>query len=467
MAETDPATLAAADHAFVVAPAGCGKTELIARAVTIPSGSGLPHLILTHTNAGVAALRARLHRHGVPRSQARVETISGFALKYASAYPAVSGMAYTQPTGAQWGAVVEGALRVLSSGVSRHVLPNSYSGVYVDEYQDCNTDQHRLVLALAEALPVRLLGDPLQAIFDFKGQQLVDWDDIAKDFDRLPALTTPWRWRESNYELGKWLLAVRPQLIAGDVPDFTAAPLTYGSNAPAHQTSTCGRMRQLGSVVAIRQWAGDAHTAARNLGGLFTSMDEVEGNDLRRLVAAIDSSVDCDRALAVIAAATECITGVSKSLATAIKHLRNGDVPSAKAGAVNEDAVAALGRVASTSGRNEVAAAIEAIANLSACHVYRRELQSDLCRTARLGEREPEVPLVDLAWRLRDAGRRSGRRVESRVVSRTLLVKGLEFDHAVVLDVTDWTPFRKPSDPKNLYVAMSRPKLSLTVLGPM
>ncbi len=49
----------------VVAPAGCGKTHLIADALSRHTGTK-PILVLTHTNAGVAALRGRLERAGVP-----------------------------------------------------------------------------------------------------------------------------------------------------------------------------------------------------------------------------------------------------------------------------------------------------------------------------------------------------------------------------------------------------------------
>ena len=45
-----------------------------------------------------------------------------------------------------------------------------------------------------------------------------------------------------------------------------------------------------------------------------------------------------------------------------------------------------------------------------------------------------------------------------RVISRTLLVKGLEFDHAIILD------FAELNSAKEKYVALTRPRRSLTVL---
>ena len=55
--------LAAPEHSCVKASAGCGKTEEIVKAVRLAQGR---QLILTHTNAGVASLKARLRKYSVP-----------------------------------------------------------------------------------------------------------------------------------------------------------------------------------------------------------------------------------------------------------------------------------------------------------------------------------------------------------------------------------------------------------------
>jgi superfamily II DNA or RNA helicase len=47
--------LLAIERGTVTAPAGCGKTQLIANALARHRGNK-PILVLTHTNAGVAAL---------------------------------------------------------------------------------------------------------------------------------------------------------------------------------------------------------------------------------------------------------------------------------------------------------------------------------------------------------------------------------------------------------------------------
>src|SRR3954451_16325250 len=74
----------------ITAPAGCGKTQLIADALKRYPG-GKPILVLTHTNAGVVALRHRLDRASVPASAYRLSTIDGWAMRIITTFPQRSG----------------------------------------------------------------------------------------------------------------------------------------------------------------------------------------------------------------------------------------------------------------------------------------------------------------------------------------------------------------------------------------
>src|ERR1700756_2059458 len=78
----------------MIAPAGCGKPEQIALSTQIAGGR---RLILTHTHAGVDALRKRLKKHKVPSDKCRVETIAGWCLRYALSFPKRSGLACDLP----------------------------------------------------------------------------------------------------------------------------------------------------------------------------------------------------------------------------------------------------------------------------------------------------------------------------------------------------------------------------------
>lgn len=66
--------------------------------------------------------------------------------------------------------------------------------------------------------------------------------------------------------------------------------------------------------------------------------------------------------------------------------------------------------------------------------------------------------LKKTAWLLRDKNRTWGRTVDRRTVSRTLLIKGLEFDHAIILNAGDLGV-------KELYVALTRGAKSLTIMS--
>jgi hypothetical protein len=68
------------------------------------------------------------------------------------------------------------------------------------------------------------------------------------------------------------------------------------------------------------------------------------------------------------------------------------------------------------------------------------------------------VLLGELA-KAREVLRYAGRRERKRLISRTLLVKGLEYDHVIIADVGDHA---KVND---LYVALSRARKSITILG--
>jgi hypothetical protein len=109
--------LLARDRTVLVAPAGCGKTEVIARAL-LQVGSGR-HLVLTHTHAGVSALKARLLRLRVPPDRYRIDTIASWSLRLASHYPTISGLGTSEPEGAEWGETYPAALRVLQCCLPR------------------------------------------------------------------------------------------------------------------------------------------------------------------------------------------------------------------------------------------------------------------------------------------------------------------------------------------------------------
>src|SRR5690606_30138698 len=122
--------LLAIDRGTVTAPAGCGKTHLIAEAITRHT-SAKPILVLTHTNAGVAALRGRLDRAGVPPKAYRLTTIDGWAMRLISTFPARSAhdpalLRLANP-GADYPNIRVAAINLLKAGHVNDVLAASYA----------------------------------------------------------------------------------------------------------------------------------------------------------------------------------------------------------------------------------------------------------------------------------------------------------------------------------------------------
>src|SRR5687768_9665349 len=145
---TDAPMLLSANRAFVIAPAGCGKTELITQSVHHDSGHR--SLVLTHTYAGVDSLRKRLKAIGAKASSYEVDTIAGWSLRLAVSFPSTSGIITERPLNEQWNDVYRAASRILLIRAIRTVVRASFDSVYVDEYQDCSPLQHDIVLKLAE-----------------------------------------------------------------------------------------------------------------------------------------------------------------------------------------------------------------------------------------------------------------------------------------------------------------------------
>jgi len=100
-----------------------------------------------------------------------------------------------------------------------------------------------------------------------------------------------------------------------------------------------------------------------------------------------------------------------------------------------------------------------AIENIDEKIVYARlELWNEMRRSLYNYNPSECSCLKDKAWHIRDITRKVGRRVDNRCLSTTLLVKGLEFDHSIILNVAEL------KDAENLYVAMTRGAKSLTIL---
>ena len=147
----------------VAAPAGCGKTHLIAQSLRRHTAEK-PILILTHTNAGVAALRGRLDKASVARKAYRLSTIDGWLMRLVDLFPRRSQIdrkiLNLERPQHDYPAIRQGAARILRERHINDILAASYAGLIVDEYQDCSDWQHHIISHTATTLPAAVLGDP-------------------------------------------------------------------------------------------------------------------------------------------------------------------------------------------------------------------------------------------------------------------------------------------------------------------
>lgn len=137
-----PIDLLSIERGTVTAPAGCGKTHLIAEALTCHTGPK-PVLVLTHTNAGVAALRSRLNKAGVPTSSFRLMTIDGWVIRLLSMFPERSGATASllQATRPNYPKIRKTACGLLKESHLDDIIAANYDRLIVDEYQDCSVPQ--------------------------------------------------------------------------------------------------------------------------------------------------------------------------------------------------------------------------------------------------------------------------------------------------------------------------------------
>ena len=197
-------------RSLLIAPAGHGKTTAIAECL-LQCPSDTCQLILTHTHAGLASLRTKLNLHQVSPKKYHLDTISGFAQRYVFGFlgscslPEESNKLY-------FSKVIERCTELLCSEVVQTIVMQSYAGVFVDEYQDCTVAQHNMIEILSKNLPLHILGDPLQGIFSFGSQELVDFDSDLSCYQKFETLTHPWRWHDINECLGETIYTIRTSL---------------------------------------------------------------------------------------------------------------------------------------------------------------------------------------------------------------------------------------------------------------
>lgn len=475
---SDADGFAAVLPASVVMPAGAGKTHLLAATSKQIVANGGNVLVLTHTNAGVYAINVRLKRFGVTKG-AQVSTLTSFAFRLARSYPVLGDMRVPKvvvPEDSQ--KYVQAATKVTAAVHIKAVLAASYTHVLVDEYQDCNRDHHALVLKLKEAIPnIGILGDNLQAIFGF-AEPLPAWADVLTEFPEHTAIKPePHRWAGHNEELGTWLLKVRDYLKPGQVLDLANANFPTGvkfTNMAGNPGGVAAAAREALKlpddetvlIISARNHQ-NARSIAADLHGSYTVMEEIAGKFMADWLAKLVATDPPAYAHWLFEFTKRCHCGHGILDPNPLgKRYQDGRVgadllktSSKREGA--KVAIEALDRVVVNPTLAELSAAMDTIPGSTGLQLHSHEAWYDV-RTAIRGAiangNDKSVLLDELA-KARDVLRHPGRRERRRIISRTLLVKGLEYDHVIVADAANHL------EVNDFYVALTRARKSIHILG--
>ena len=451
------------ERGLVVAPAGCGKTQLIADALVRREGPK-PILILTHTNAGVVALRARLDKAGVKPSAYRLSTIDGWAIRLITTFPERAGhdpaIVYGKP---DYPKIRTAAFTLLKNKHISDVIAASYARLLVDEYQDCSIKQHAIVYYASFILSTCMMGDDMQAIFGFGLDRLAEWKDhVCAHFPLAGSLDRPWRWINAGAEpLGQWLLDARSKLLANTPIDLRSLPAhvtwvrldgTAGDHARLLDACKTAPPDGRGSVLIIGESTNPA--SQRRFASQTPRAVTVESVDLRDLVDfAAGLNLLTGDALQKIALFAEGLMTIvsAPDLLRRIDTIGRG-AERRRASATEEAAMEFLG----DRTHRRVADLLVEMNKEAGVRVYRPAILHACLRALEMCHGPTGKTFHEAAVHIREQNRLFGRPLPRRAVGSTLLLKGLEAEVSVILNADEMNA-------RNLYVAMTRGSKQLVV----
>lgn len=445
----------------IILPAGYGKTEYI---VDYANVQGKSTLILTHTNAGVFALRRRLAGREHTK-ECRVATIAAWCESWVSSYPIITHYESFQSekdtdSNAYFKRLYKETLHLSRESWFRKTLQASYQTVIVDEYQDCTMTQHALFLGLAEFIQLLVLGDPLQGIFYWiKDDSLVDWGNLEIPVQAYES--KPWRWINSGCaELGDYIASVREDLMPTLDGQSVQIALDRGCpNVKIVTPEVIGRQQNwngLGEIAYITSIQNVQYSFSQHH-RTFQSNEAVDNKDAVKACMAFDAYSGSDLALAVLDFASTCFTGITQELKPYRTSLEKGTFSFGRI-RKHPEIKRALIALEGKSSITCVANLLASIKEDSAFRLHRGILYHEIQRTLKMAIAK-ELSTTESLEAIRTRhGAFEEHTPYQRLSTRTVLSKGLEFDTAIV----DAGGIK---DARDFYVAISRCKQLLIIVS--
>lgn len=445
----------------IIAPAGYGKTEEIAEAVKICEGK---QLILTHTRAGVAALRDRMKRKNICPVNYEIDTIASFGLKWCKAYPSTAQVKIPEKINdINYLDIYNGTARVFSYSWAQSVLKQSYSGIFVDEYQDCTESQHAIFMELVNIIPIRIYGDPLQGIFYWiKEDQIVNWNSFP--FKVIAPLVVPWRWENTNKDLGILLDNLRKKIICA--LDGKAVTINI-ANVPGCMTiidslqwnngGYAYRIKNFESVVYLSTFPNKQKTFSQHNGGFFQCDEKKDLTEVEEIISSIESNEKEKKAFAFLEIMKNMINGIQAELGSYINNLKKGKTNFDRI-SKHKDFGIIIEHICNENSPQSVLDALRWFGRNNDFKIYRKELFYRIGKTYAYMVEE-DKSLHEAVEALSSQKYFAEKRFDfPRLSSRTVLTKGLEFD-CVIIDARD------KIDVRDFYVAMTRAKKYIYIIS--
>ena len=468
----------------LVSPAGYGKTFTIVECLKHTKGK---QLILTHTHAGVGAIKEKIREAGIASATYTVETISSFVQQFIHAFynpvyipPQEKAKEYHQ-------FLIDKAPILFSSLLIQKVLLSSYNGLFVDEYQDCSQEQHKVIQILSQVFPTHIVGDPLQSIFDFNGTSINMETDLT-EYEKFPDLDIPHRWYKegNNKRLGDILKDIRQlilakkkiELINNDAARFHVIKILEKDimkpqsdyrkklDSIIINKNNIQGMDSLLIIVPEYDYIKD--------GKVFKKGSVNERAKLKNIIdytkcLVLLEAIDDKSFYAIAKDADELIDKIIKA------HKKNKKIKEVlleklfPAGKVNEwfnsEGLKLKKSPIDKEKSDKIRFLLDAfIITPSALHLYnivnlfRNEFRikykrEELGRTIKMGLKQSYLNNISIYQAVKDSRnliRRTGRKIHGKCIGTTLLTKGLEFDTVVLLDA------HRFDSPEHLYVALTR-----------
>jgi hypothetical protein len=252
--------------------------------------------------------------------------------------------------------------------------------------------------------------------------------------------------------------------LTEDLPSgITFVPVNAAAELFRIQGNTCRYFRcdSSESVVAIHkgnnQYKSRCHVLAKNVGGRFSSIEEIEGKSVFSFVRKIQGcQTNQARLKEAVKFAAQCMTAVKANLPAAT---RRGEHTVIRNNTLNPSAAVAANAYLADPASSTLVHLLNAIRGGNDVKTVRMDLFTRVMGVLRKQVLHPELTLNEAAEEYQAEFRYKGRPIaRRRLIGTTLLLKGLEFDHAIVLEADSLSK-------KELYVALTRGAKSLTIIS--